>query len=89
MTTTRRPTKPAGGIRAKPDNLSVAQRTHVSDLPPSSVLPQPFEPLGGKLGVAHRVLDVLVAQVRLQRPGIVPLFARANPQACRSICGCA
>ena len=59
-----------GGIRAKPDNLSVAQRTHVSDLPPSSVLPQPFEPLGGKLGVAHRVLDVLVSEVGLQSPGV-------------------
>jgi hypothetical protein len=33
--------------------------------------PEVLEPVRGQLGVAHRVLDVLVAEPRLQRPGVV------------------
>src|SRR5207237_7217240 len=33
--------------------------------------PEILEPVGGQLGVAHRVLDVLVPKPRLQRPGVV------------------
>ena len=33
--------------------------------------PEVLEPVRGQLGVAHRVLDVFVAEPRLQRPGVV------------------
>ena len=35
------------------------------------VLPEPVEPVGAQLGVAHCVLDVLVPEVVLERAGIV------------------
>lgn len=38
-----------------------------------SVLPERFEAVGRKLGVANRMLDVLVPEVRLKRPGVVAL----------------
>jgi hypothetical protein len=37
----------------------------------------------------NRVLDVLVPEIGLEGTGIVALGASANPQACRSMCGCA
>src|SRR5262249_44401692 len=33
--------------------------------------PKVLEPVRGKLGIAHRVLDVLVPEPGLQRPGVV------------------
>src|SRR5262249_7556303 len=35
-----------------------------------SILPEVLEARGRQLGVAHRVLDVAVAQIGLKRPGI-------------------
>src|SRR6516225_6024629 len=37
----------------------------------NSLSPEVLEPVRGQLGVAHRVLDVFVAEPRLQRPGVV------------------
>ncbi len=52
-----------------------------------SVLPEILEPIGSHFGVPHRVHDVLVAHVVLERPGIVPvvgeLIARRMPQHMR------
>src|SRR5262252_10782970 len=49
--------------------------------------PEVFEPVRGELGVAHRVLDVFVAEPRLQRPGVVAgvgeRIAAAMPQHVR------
>jgi hypothetical protein len=49
--------------------------------------PEVLEPIGRQLGVAHRVLDVLVTEPRLQRPGIVACIrqgiAAAVPQHVR------
>jgi hypothetical protein len=39
--------------------------------PNRSIPPEVLEPIRRQLGVAHRVLDVLVAKVCLQRPGVV------------------
>jgi hypothetical protein len=33
--------------------------------------PEIFEPRRRQFGVAHRVLDIFVAEIRLQRPGVV------------------
>jgi hypothetical protein len=45
-------------------------------------------PIWRKLSVPHRMLDVLMAQIRLQRSRVwCPLLASANPQAWRSMCG--
>ena len=41
-----------------------------------SVLPEASEPVRGKLGVAHGVLDVLVAEVVLQRSRIDTLVCQ-------------
>ena len=38
--------------------------------------PKAFEPRWRQLGVAHRVLDVLVAQVSLQRAGVLPVVGK-------------
>jgi len=38
----------------------------------SSVPPEILEPVRRKLGVAHRMLNILVAEPGLQRPGVVP-----------------
>jgi hypothetical protein len=34
--------------------------------------PEILEPIGGQLGIAHRVLDVFVPEPCLQRPRVVP-----------------
>ena len=34
---------------------------------------------GDKLGVAHRMLDILVPEIRLQRPGIVAFVGEGEP----------
>ena len=39
-------------------------------------MPEVLEPIWRKLSVPHRMLDVLVAQVRLQRPRIVALVRK-------------
>jgi hypothetical protein len=45
-----------------------------------SILPEPVEAVGAKLGISHRVHDVAVAQKVLQRAGIDPSLANLNPQ---------
>jgi len=42
------------------------------------LLPEVLEPIRGQLGVAHGVLDVLVAEVGLQRPGVVPCIGQGE-----------
>ena len=41
-----------------------------------SVLPEASEPVRGKLSVTHRMLDIFVAEVVLQRSGIDPLVCQ-------------
>jgi hypothetical protein len=38
--------------------------------------PEVLEPAGRQLGVSHRVLDIAVAEVSLQRSGIVALVGQ-------------
>ena len=47
---------------------------------PSSASPEILEPRRRHFGVPHRVLDVLVSQIRLQSPRIVP-FVRQREAA--------
>ena len=35
-----------------------------------SILPEPIEAVGAQLGISHRVRDVAVAEVMLQRAGV-------------------
>src|SRR5262245_55770979 len=53
----------------------------------SSLVPKVFEPVGRQLGIAHGVLDVLVAEIVLQGSGVVPvvgkLIAARMPQHVR------
>jgi hypothetical protein len=44
-----------------------------------SISPEVLEPRGRQFGVADRVLDVLVAEVSLQGPGIVALVRQGEP----------
>jgi hypothetical protein len=43
-----------------------------SGRPPLTLAPEVLEPIRCQLGVAHGVLNVLVPEVRLQRPRVVP-----------------
>src|SRR5262245_60877411 len=52
--------------------LTLARSTSQTRLPCCLSAPKVLEPVGRQLGVAHRVLDVLVAKPCLQRPRIVP-----------------
>jgi hypothetical protein len=38
--------------------------------------PEVFEPIGRHFGVSHRVLDILVAEVMLQRAGVVAVIGQ-------------
>jgi len=40
--------------------------------------PEALEPIGRQLGVAHRVLNVLVAEVGLQSAGIMPFVGQGE-----------
>ena len=53
----------------------------------ASILPEILEPFRRQLGIAHRVLDVLVAEVVLQRARIDALVRSLKPPACRSMRG--
>lgn len=44
-----------------------------------AILPKIPEPIRRQLGVPHRVLDVLVPQVVLDRPGVVPVVRQLEP----------
>jgi hypothetical protein len=44
----------------------------------SSFAPEVFEPIGRQLGVAYRMLNVLVSKVGLQCPGIMPLVVQSE-----------
>src|SRR6516162_8794055 len=48
-------------------------------VPPSSVPPKVFEPVGCHFGVPDRVLDVLVAKVVLQGPRVVAIVGELEP----------
>jgi hypothetical protein len=39
-----------------------------------SVLPKAFEPIRSHFGVSHRVHDILMAHVVLERSGVVPVI---------------
>jgi hypothetical protein len=52
----------------------------------SRLSPEILEPMRRKLGVAHRVLDVFVAEPCLQRPGVVAGIGK-GVAACRA-CSC-
>jgi hypothetical protein len=41
-----------------------------------SLPPEGLEPIGRQLGVAHRVLDIAVPKVGLQRPGVVAVIGQ-------------
>mgnify|MGYP003382024122 CR=1 FL=1 len=43
------------------------------------VPPEPLEPVRRKLRVPHRVVDVLVSKVMLQRPGVVAIVGQLEP----------
>src|SRR6516165_192124 len=45
----------------------------------ASNAPEGFEPGRGQLGVAHRVLDVLVPEIRLKGAGVVPFGGQRKP----------
>jgi hypothetical protein len=38
-----------------------------------SIGPEALEAIGGQIGIAHRVLNVPVAQVMLERAGVLPI----------------
>jgi len=42
----------------------------------NSLSPEVFEPVRAQLGVSHRVLDILVAEIMLQRAGIVAVIGK-------------
>src|SRR5262249_19806885 len=48
-------------------------------VPPSSVPPKIFEPVGRHFGVPDRVLNVLVPKVVLQGPGVVAIICELEP----------
>ena len=50
-----------------------------------AVPPEVLEPIRRQLGVAHRVLNVAVAQIGLERPRVVPAVGEGEP--CRGTCG--
>jgi hypothetical protein len=41
--------------------------------------PKAFEPGRGQLGVPHRVLDVLVSEIRLKRAGVMAFGSQGEP----------
>ncbi len=43
------------------------------------VLPESVEPVRRKLGVPHRMLNVFVSQVMLDRPGVVAVIGELEP----------
>ena len=45
----------------------------------ASNAPERFEPSWGQLRIAHRVLDVLVSEIRLKGAGIMPLGRQGKP----------
>jgi hypothetical protein len=46
---------------------------------PPSVPPEVPEPCRAQLGVPHRVLNVLVPQPELKRPGVVAVIGQLEP----------
>ena len=54
-------------------NRSEGAGTHGAAAPAAAnrLSPEVLKPVGGQLGIAPRVLDVLVAEPRLQRAGVV------------------
>jgi hypothetical protein len=50
-----------------------------SSAPSSSVPPKIFEPVGRHFGVPDGVLDVLVAKVVLQGPGVMAIIGQLEP----------
>ena len=44
-----------------------------------SAPPEILEPIGRKLRVSHRMLNILVPEICLQRPGIVALVGEGEP----------
>ena len=45
----------------------------------NSILPESLKPIWCQLGVPHRVLDILVAQIVLDRPGVMSLVRQIEP----------
>src|SRR5262245_9088707 len=48
-------------------------------VPPSSVPPTVFEPVGRHFGVPDRVLNVLVPEIMLQGPRVVAIIGQLEP----------
>ena len=48
-------------------------------VPPSSVPPKVFEPVGRHFGIPDRVLNVLVPEVLLQGPRVVAIICELEP----------
>jgi hypothetical protein len=69
-----------------PDGESIVEHVaDIEDYQPASVstfvlvLPEIAEPLGRKFAISNRMLDVLVAEIVLQRPRIHTLIGQLEP----------
>jgi hypothetical protein len=60
------------GLRTRRFTATVAIQKHLASRRPTRLAPEIFEPGGCELGIPHRVLDIFVSEVILQRAGIVP-----------------
>ena len=85
---------------ANDGNVSEADRRTATNnqlLPCCSALPEPLESIRGKLGVADRVLDILVPEVVLQRARVLAVVGKfvaagvtqhvAKPRGYRALVG--
>src|SRR3954451_12777655 len=80
--------KPAGEMLMREANSMAREQPRPPWTPTyASIFPEGFEALGGELGVAHRVLDGLVAEVMLHSPRVLAvvdqLVAARMPQHVR------
>src|SRR5215212_2458607 len=80
--------KPAGEMLMREANSMAKGQPRPPWTPTyASIFPEGFETLGGELGVAHRVLNVLVPEIMLQGPRVLTvvgqLVAACMPQHVR------
>src|SRR6516165_4432041 len=68
-----------GGNGSRPELAGARKRRHQDAQGLKSASPKVLEPVGRKLGVADRVLDVLVPEVVLQSPCVVAVVGKLEP----------
>ena len=61
------------------DVVTLLKGGHHASANHSLVLPEIAEPLGRKFAISNRMLDVLVAEIVLQRPSIHALIGELEP----------